>query len=116
MQVNGSKLKLIAPPPEWTREAFDKVEGQKMTKLGDDSTIVQPMIDRLRAEQFTIRSVKPVRESLEDYSCERPFWGGAINFNFDPFTCICERVDCPLHGYFSFNHNCNSIAYHFKFA
>jgi ABC-2 type transport system ATP-binding protein len=67
--TNKSKrieIEIECSPPEWTREAFDKVEGQKMTKLGDDSTIVQPMIDRLRAEQYTIRSVKPVRESLED--------------------------------------------------
>ena len=60
------EIEIECLPPTWTHEAFDKVEGHTMTKLGDDTATVQPMIDRLRAEQCTIRSVKPVRESLED--------------------------------------------------
>ncbi len=67
--TNESKrieIEVECSPPNWSHEAFDKVEGHTMTKLGDDTSSVQHLIDRLRAEQCTIRSIKPVRETLED--------------------------------------------------
>ena len=67
--TNESKrieIEIDCTPPEWTHSVFDKVDGQTMTKLGDNTSTVQPMIDRLRSEQCAIRSIKPVRESLED--------------------------------------------------
>ena len=67
--TNESKrieIEVECSPPDWSHEAFDKVEGHTMTKLGDDTSSVQHLIDRLRAEQCTIRSIKPVRETLED--------------------------------------------------
>ena len=33
---------------------------------GDDPLVIQPMLDRLRVDNTTIISVKPVRENLED--------------------------------------------------
>lgn len=67
--TNESKrieIEVECSPPDWSHGAFDKVEGHTMTKLGDDTSSVQHLIDRLRAEQCTIRSIKPVRETLED--------------------------------------------------
>jgi ABC-2 type transport system ATP-binding protein len=60
------EVEIDGEPPEWAQTLFDKVQGRTLTKLGDDIVAVQPLLDRLRAEQFTIRSMKPVRESLED--------------------------------------------------
>jgi hypothetical protein len=34
--------------------------------MGTDVQAVQPIIDRLRGEQRTITSIRPVRETLED--------------------------------------------------
>ena len=60
------EIEIENTPPKWTKVAFDKVDGQTLTKLGDDTASVQPLIDQLRGDQCTIRSVRPVRESLED--------------------------------------------------
>ncbi|MEE8154208.1 MAG: ABC transporter ATP-binding protein [Phycisphaerales bacterium] len=58
--------------PEWLNE-FDGLRaasgsnGQTVLILrGSDPNQVQPIIDRLRSENRTIHSIKPVRESLED--------------------------------------------------
>ncbi len=67
--TNESKrieIEIECTPPSWTHEVFDKVDGQTMTVYGDDTSSVQPLIDRLRTDECAIRSVKPVRESLED--------------------------------------------------
>jgi hypothetical protein len=37
-----------------------------MIVRSDDAEAIQPLLDRLRAEQTTIISVRPVRETLED--------------------------------------------------
>jgi ABC-2 type transport system ATP-binding protein len=52
--------------PEWAKETAEEISGYTMTLLGDDPAIVQPVLDRLRAENVTIVSVQPVRENLED--------------------------------------------------
>ena len=60
------EIEIDCTPPEWTKEDFDTVEGQLLTKFGHDIESIQPLIDRLRRDQCTIRSIKPMRESLED--------------------------------------------------
>lgn len=60
------EIELDCTPPEWTGEDFDKVEGRLLTKFGEDIESIQSLIDRLRRDQCTIRSIKPTRESLED--------------------------------------------------
>ncbi len=52
--------------PNWATELADNVSGNMMTFNGDDPAKVQPVLDRLRAENATIVSVQPVRENLED--------------------------------------------------
>ena len=60
------------PPPEWASELSSlRIEpaGEHATRLvmmGTDVKAVQPIIDRLRGEQRTITSIRPVRETLED--------------------------------------------------
>jgi ABC-2 type transport system ATP-binding protein len=53
-------------PPKWINELCNEVKGNTIIVLGDDPITVQPLIDRLRAENITIHSIRPVRETLED--------------------------------------------------
>ena len=53
-------------PPGWITEYCDSIKDGVIVVLGDDLQKVQPLIDKLRSEQITIRSLKPVRENLED--------------------------------------------------
>ena len=52
--------------PTWAKEACDTVQDNTMIVRSDDAEAIQPLLDRLRAEQTTIISVQPVRETLED--------------------------------------------------
>ncbi len=52
--------------PDWAEESCDSIQGTMMIVHGDNASSIQPIIDRLRSEHCTIRSVKPVRENLED--------------------------------------------------
>jgi len=60
------------PPPEWAGEPESlraESAGDDATRLimmGTDVKAMQPIIDRLRGEQRTITSIRPVRETLED--------------------------------------------------
>jgi ABC-2 type transport system ATP-binding protein len=60
-------------PPEWSKAGdslrAEPIANTTQTKLvlrSSESADAQPIIDRLRQEQRTIVSVKPVRETLED--------------------------------------------------
>jgi len=62
---------VLGPPPTWALEAglSTKPAGESSTMLSmgtDDPELVQPMIDRLRAQGTTIVSITKVQESLED--------------------------------------------------
>lgn len=46
--------------------AGDAPKQTLLVRLGDEAPSIQPLIDRLRGEGRTIRSIRPVRESLED--------------------------------------------------
>lgn len=53
----------------------------KLVIKGSDPAPVQPVVDRLRAEQRTITSIRPVRESLEDLfmrAIQDPETGGEL--------------------------------------
>ena len=52
--------------PEWVNESCDEVNGNLLIVHGEDPQKIQPIIDRLRSDNCTILSVKPVRENLED--------------------------------------------------
>ncbi|MEE2819078.1 MAG: ABC transporter ATP-binding protein [Planctomycetota bacterium] len=52
--------------PEWAEQAFDDVRGTMLIKHGDDTQQLQSLIDTLRADNVTIGSIEPKRESLED--------------------------------------------------
>ena len=52
--------------PEWAEQAFDDVRGTMLIKQGDDTQQLQSLIDTLRADNVTIGSIEPKRESLED--------------------------------------------------
>ncbi len=52
--------------PTWAKEVVDDVSEHLMVIRSDDPAIIQPILDRLRRDQITILSVKPVRENLED--------------------------------------------------
>ena len=52
--------------PDWAADCCDEIIGNTLVVYGDDSLKVQPIIDRLRTNNCTIVSVKPVRENLED--------------------------------------------------
>ena len=54
------------PLPSWAAETAAEVRDTTMILHGDDPAIVQPILDRLRSENITVISVKPVRENLED--------------------------------------------------
>ena len=54
------------PLPSWAAETAAEVRDTTMILHGDDPAIVQPILDRLRSENITVVSVKPVRENLED--------------------------------------------------
>jgi ABC-2 type transport system ATP-binding protein len=60
------EIEIQEPIPTWANEIVDEVSGHKMKVRGSDPAIIQPILDRLRREQITILSVKPVRENLED--------------------------------------------------
>lgn len=53
-------------PPDWVADACDELKEKTIIVRKDDPKMIQPLIDRLRADGITIRSIKPVRESLED--------------------------------------------------
>ena len=52
--------------PAWAKESCDEIRGNLMIVRSDNPDDIQPVLDKLRAEQCTIMSVKPVRETLED--------------------------------------------------
>ena len=52
--------------PEWATACCDEIQNNTMIIHGDDPVAIQPTLDRLRADNTTIISVKPVRENLED--------------------------------------------------
>lgn len=52
--------------PEWVKESCDEVNGNLLIIRGEDPQKIQPIIDRLRSDNCTILSVKPVKENLED--------------------------------------------------
>jgi ABC-2 type transport system ATP-binding protein len=52
--------------PEWASECCDEVKDNLLIVRGDDPQKIQPILDRLRASGYSIISVNPVRENLED--------------------------------------------------
>ncbi|MBT5409081.1 MAG: ABC transporter ATP-binding protein, partial [Phycisphaerae bacterium] len=60
------EIELKGSMPTWAKEACDTVQDNTMIVRSDDAEAIQPLLDRLRAEQTTIISVQPVRETLED--------------------------------------------------
>ena len=52
--------------PDWATSCCDEIQNNTMIIRGDDPLVIQPMLDRLRVDNTTIISVKPVRENLED--------------------------------------------------
>jgi ABC-2 type transport system ATP-binding protein len=60
------ELNIEGALPEWVKELCDEVNGNLLIVHGDDPQKIQPIIDRLRSDNCTILSVKPVRENLED--------------------------------------------------
>lgn len=52
--------------PDWAADCCDEIVNNSLVVYGDDTLKVQPIIDRLRKNNCTIVSVKPVRENLED--------------------------------------------------
>ncbi len=60
------EIKTKDPLPLWVNESADEIIGNTMILHGNDPVTMQPILDRLRAENATILSVKPVRENLED--------------------------------------------------
>lgn len=60
------EIELKGSMPTWAKEACDTVQDNTMIVRSDDAEAIQPLLDRLRAEQTTIISVRPVRETLED--------------------------------------------------
>ena len=60
------ELNIEGTLPEWAKEQCDEINGNLLIVHGDDPQKIQPIIDRLRSDQCTILSVKPVRENLED--------------------------------------------------
>jgi ABC-2 type transport system ATP-binding protein len=66
------EITIQGSPPDWVNGRADvraEAIGDRMTKIvlrSAEPADVQPLIDRLRVEQRTIHSVKPVRENLED--------------------------------------------------
>lgn len=71
------EIGLASPMPETpgVKEVLSKLNGDYMssdekasiTVPTDDSAAIQPLIDSLRRENAIIESIKPVRQSLEDY-------------------------------------------------
>ncbi len=60
------ELNIGGPLPDWVKEHCDEVNGNLLIVHGDEPQKIQPIIDRLRSDNCTILSVKPVRENLED--------------------------------------------------
>ena len=60
------EIKIDGEMPAWAKEHCSEVNGNMLVCKGNDPNIVQPILDRLRSENITIVSVKPVRENLED--------------------------------------------------
>ncbi len=66
------EIVIQGPPPEWaSSDPALKTESlpegyHKLILLSAEPADAQPLLDRLRASQSTIVSVRPVRESLED--------------------------------------------------
>ena len=60
------EITLEKTPPAWASECCDEIQNKMMIVHGDDPIAIQPMLDRLRADNCVIRSVTPVRENLED--------------------------------------------------
>jgi ABC-2 type transport system ATP-binding protein len=52
--------------PNWAKEVCDEIRENILIVLGNDPLAIQPLIDRLRQDEVTLVSVKPVRENLED--------------------------------------------------
>ncbi|MBT4530191.1 MAG: ABC transporter ATP-binding protein [Phycisphaerae bacterium] len=52
--------------PQWAKDSCDEIRGNMMVVQSDNPDKIQPVLDKLREEQLTIISVKPVRENLED--------------------------------------------------
>ena len=49
--------------PAWAKESCDEIRGNLMIVRSDNPDDIQPVLDKLRAEQCTIMSVKPVQET-----------------------------------------------------
>ncbi|HIA71620.1 MAG TPA: ABC transporter ATP-binding protein [Phycisphaerales bacterium] len=60
------EIKIAGEMPAWAKEHCSEVHGNMLVCKGNDPSIVQPILDRLRSENITIVSVNPVRENLED--------------------------------------------------
>ncbi|MHC4079891.1 MAG: ABC transporter ATP-binding protein [Planctomycetota bacterium] len=66
------EIEIAGPAPAWAssddtlRVQAGKDDRTTLISRGAEPAAVQPIIDRLRKEQHTIVSVKPVRETLED--------------------------------------------------
>ena len=66
------EILIEGPPPDWAGEpASVRVEAagddrSRLIMISTEPQSVQPIIDRLRGEQRTIISIRPVRETLED--------------------------------------------------
>ena len=52
--------------PQWAKDSCNEIRGNMMVVQSDNPDKIQPVLDKLREEQLTIISVKPVRENLED--------------------------------------------------
>jgi ABC-2 type transport system ATP-binding protein len=66
------EIVIEGPPPGWV-DGLKSLRGERagddatrLVMMGTDVQAVQPIIDRLRGEQRTITSIRPVRETLED--------------------------------------------------
>ncbi len=66
MASRSYEIESKEPLPSWAAETAAEVRDTTMILHGDDPAIVQPILDRLRSENITVVSVKPVRENLED--------------------------------------------------
>jgi len=68
LTVNSKRyeIEIASDLPAWAKENCDETKGNVLICKGDDPSKIQPILDRLRAENKTIISVKPVRENLED--------------------------------------------------
>lgn len=60
------EIEAVETLPAWTAESAEEINENIMIIRSDDPATIQPLIDRLRAEKISIRSVRPIQENLED--------------------------------------------------